>query len=165
MPDSLYTAAEIKRQRDLMVKQQGGIDPILNEPFKEVAVLDHDHTTQHCRAALNRNTNAFEGLVFNAYKRCLQWLTDVPLPEVLRNLAIYLENDYTDNPYHVGWLKRAKTDFNKLKSAQQDAVLIALGTTAGTNLASRKALFAKVILDRTLGYDTIKTVINLQRNS
>lgn len=62
MPDSLYTAAEIKRQRDLMVKQQGGIDPILNEPFKEVAVLDHDHTTQHCRAALNRNTNAFEGL-------------------------------------------------------------------------------------------------------
>ena len=97
MPESLYTQNDVKRVRDELVKKQKGIDPVLKEPFKEVPCLDHDHTTQHVRAALNRNVNAFAGLVFNAYKRCLHWLTDKPLPDILRNLATYLEQDYSNN--------------------------------------------------------------------
>ena len=61
MTEHLYTPADVKRVKDRLAKEQGGIDPILKEPFKETQVCDHDHTTQHVRAALNRNTNAFEG--------------------------------------------------------------------------------------------------------
>lgn len=157
---SLYTASDIKKVKDELVKQQKGIDPILKEPFKEVVATDHDHSSQHIRSALNRNTNAFEGLVVNAYKRCLQWLTDKPLPEILRNLADYLEKDYSHNPYHPHWIKRVKIDFNKLKESDKDSVLIELGSVVGKNGTERKKLFQKVVLDRKLGYETIRDVIH-----
>lgn len=125
---------------------------------------DHCHFTQHCRAALNRNSNAFEGLVFNAYRRCLQWLTDVPLPDILRNLANYLEEDYSHNPYHVGWMKRVKTDFNKLNSKQMKQVLETFGKPDGKNLVERKKMFASIILDKSLGYDKIRQAIDKVKN-
>lgn len=160
MNKSLYTATEIKAERDRLVSKQEYIDPILNELFCETIVLDHDHTTQHVRAALNRNTNSFEGLVTNAHKRCLQWLTDVPLPTILRNLATYLEKDYSKNPYHNGWLKRVTIDFKKLNAVQQGKVLAQLGSKNGTNAAERLKLFKVLTLDRSLGYDTIASTIN-----
>lgn len=160
MVKSLYTQKEIKEFRDEQIKKQNGIDPITKEPFKEVQAQDHCHQTQHCRGALNRNSNAFEGLVTNAYIRCLKWLTDVPLPDILRNLADYLEVDYSNNPFHVGWMKRVKADFNKLSSKQQDKVLINLGSSTGKNSKERKDLFSKVILDRSKGFVYIRDVIN-----
>jgi len=159
-PKSLYSVTEIKEVRDSFVNKQNGIDPILNEPFCEAVVLDHDHTTQHCRAALNRNTNAFEGLVTNAHKRCLQWLTDIPLPTILRNLALYLEQDYSKNPYHPAWLKRVTIDYKKLTAAQQSKVLSALGSKTGSNSAERLKLFKALTLDRSLSYVIISTTIN-----
>lgn len=157
---SLYTTKEIREFRDEQVEKQKGIDPITKEPFKEVQVQDHCHSSQHCRAALNRNSNAFEGLVFNAYKRCLKWLTDVPLPELLRNLANYLEEDFSNNPYHTGWMKAVKVEFNKLSASQQNKVLELLGSETGSNPKTRKELFTKLVLTRTLGFDIINNVIN-----
>ena len=156
MNEDLYTPADIKRVRDEMVKSQNGIDPILNEPFKEPPALDHDHTSQHVRAALNRNTNAFEGLVTNAHKRCLQWLTDKPLPDILRNLAEYLERDYSTNPRHPSWIKRVTTDFNKLKAQQQINVLQRMKVTAGGSSAVRKEQFVKALKTKAYGFDLIK---------
>lgn len=163
MVESLYTPTDIKKVRELLIQCQKGIDPILNETFSEVPVLDHDHDTQHVRAVLNRNTNAFEGLVFNAYKRCLKWMTDKPLPEILRELAIYLEQDYSHNPYHSGWLSKVKTEFNKLKEGDKDKVLIALGSKAGKNGIERKKLFSKVILNKELGYTLILSTIKQRK--
>lgn len=160
MVRSLYTTKEIKEFRDEQIKKQNGIDPITKEPFKEVQVQDHCHSTQHCRAALNRNSNAFEGLVFNAYKRCLKWLTDVPLPELLRNLANYLEEDYSDNPYHTGWMKAVKIEFNKLSSSQMKQVLQHFNKPDGKNLQERKKLFNEIVLDRENGFCYIRDVIN-----
>lgn len=165
MPESLYTAAEIKKFKEEQVKKQKGIDPITREPFKEVAVCDHDHSSQHCRGALNRNSNAFEGLVYNAYTRCLRWLTDVPLPEILRNLATYLEGDYSNNPYHNGWMKRVKTDFNKLSASQQDQALVLLGSAKGKNLKERKELFSKIVLDRSRGFEVISSALKQSKES
>lgn len=162
---SLYTAAEVKAYKEKLIKEQNGIDPILKEPFKETVATDHCHSTQHIRAALNRNTNAFEGLVTNAWNRCLKWLTDVPLPTILRNLADYYEQDYTHHPYHPGWIKSVKAKFNKLKSAQQDEVLVALGSQKGNNLKDRKEKFAKIVLDRSLGYDKILACIQVHLDS
>ena len=154
----------MKEFKEQLIKAQNGIDPILNEPFKETVCLDHDHFSQHCRAALNRNTNAFEGLVVNAYKRCLSWLTDKPLPEILRGLALYLEKDYTSNPYHPSFLKKLKVQFNKLSASQQSEVLKTLGSITGSNPKTRKELFAKVVMDRSLGYDVILSAIKDVRN-
>lgn len=159
MNKSLYTASELKQERDRLIALQSGIDPITKEPFSEVICVDHCHSTQHTRGALNRNSNAFEGLVFNAYKRCLSWLTDKPLPEILRNLASYLEQDYSKNPYHPSFTKSLKTQFNKLPAKRMDEVLVELGSTPGKNLVERKAKFAKVVLDRKLGYNTILNAI------
>lgn len=158
-PRSLYTPADITEVRKALVKEQNGLDPILNQPFVETICLDHSHDTQHCRAALNRNTNAFEGLVTNAHKRCLQWLTDVPLPTILRNLASYLEVDYSDNPYHNAWIKRVTIDYKKLPAAQQDKVLRNLGSKTGSNATERLKLFKVKTLDRSLGYDMIRNTI------
>ena len=154
----------MKEFKEQLIKAQNGIDPILNEPFKETVCLDHDHFSQHCRAALNRNTNAFEGLVVNAYKRCLSWLTDKPLPEILRGLALYLEKDHTSNPYHPSFLKKLKTEFNKLSASQQNEVLKTLGSITGSNPKTRKELFAKVVMERSLGYDVILLTIKDVRN-
>ena len=165
MPASLYTQAEIKALREKMVKEQGGIDPILNEPSKEPFVLDHNHSSQHCRAALGRNSNAFEGLVTNAYKRCLSWLTDKPLPEILRNLALYLERDYTGNPYHPSWSKFVKARFNRLNSKEMKSVLEGLGRQDGKNLTERKKIFQEIVLDRKLGYEIIISAINKVKES
>lgn len=138
---------------------QNGIDPITKEPFKETVVQDHCHITQHCRAALNRNSNAFEGLVTNAYTRCLKWLTDVPLPELLRNLAEYLEVDYSNNPYHTGWQKKVKVAFNKLSAKQQNDVLQYFGSQPGSNPKQRKELFRVLVMNRELGYDKLLSII------
>lgn len=160
MPESLYTAKDIKEVRERLVKEQKGIDPILKEPFPENAVLDHDHDTQHIRAALSRNVNAFEGLVANSYKRCLGWLTDKPLPEILRNLADYLEVDYSGNPYHNAWIKKVTTNFNKLNAKQQNILLDSLIQKQGNNPSSRKQLFNSICLDRKYGYEAIQYQIN-----
>lgn len=161
MSKSLYTAAEIKAFKEQQIEKQNGIDPILGIPFPKGNICqDHDHFSQHCRGALHFQSNTFEGKVFNAYTRCLGWLTDVPLPTILRNLADYLEVDYTDNPFHNGFLKKLKTMFNALNASQQNQVLVKLGTTEGSNPAKRKELFSKIILDRSKGFVYIRDVIN-----
>ena len=162
---SLYTTKEIKEFKEQQIKLQNGIDPILGTPFPLGSICqDHDHDTQHCRAALHLQSNAWEGKVINAYTRCLKWLTDVPLPTILRNLADYLEKDYTSNPYHTGFMKKLKTEFNKLTASQQNEVLKTLGLSTGSNPKTRKDLFSKVVMDRSLGYDVILLTIKDVRN-
>lgn len=163
---SLYTAAEIKAYKEEQIKKQNGIDPILGIPFPKGNICqDHDHFSQHCRGALHFQSNAFEGKVINAYVRCLGWLTEVPLPVILRNLADYLEVDYTSSPYHNGFLKKLKTMFNALNAFQQNKVLEKLGVTQGSNPSKRKELFSKVILDREKGFEYIRDVIYTVKES
>lgn len=159
--ESLYTAKDVQKVRDELLKKQKGIDPITKEKLVTGAsvALDHSHSTQHCRAALHRNSNAWEGLVYNAYKQCLQWSTDVPLPELLRNLALYYEQDYSSNPYHNGWLKRVQIDYKKLSAQQQNEVLVELGSKQGSNATERLKLFKVKIQDRAFGYDIIRNIL------
>lgn len=156
LPNSLYSTSEIEAIRDILAEQQKGIDPILKVPFKEAKCLDHDHETQKIRGVLGRNSNAFEGKVFNAYVRCMRWLTDIPLPELLRNLADYLETDVKHLPYHPAWLKRVKTDFNILTAAQQNSLLLSLGGGIEANKEKRNASFSKILLQRDYTFDDIK---------
>lgn len=163
----LYTAGDKKRVRDTLTKEQNNLCIITGLPIGNGQhVLEHAHDDEmFVRGVASRQANSACGVYEGTWNRYLKWWYNGTLSDFLRQCADFLDRPPDKRYRHDGWIKRVKVDFNKLKSAQQDAVLIALGTTAGTNLASRKALFAKVILDRTLGYDTIKNVINLQRNS
>jgi len=102
--------------------------------------------------------------VTNAYTRCLKWLTDVPLPQLLRNLADYLEVDYSNNPYHTGWMTKVKIEFNKLSARQQNDVLAHFGSQLGSNPKQRKELFRSLVMDRSLGYDIILSTIKEIKN-
>lgn len=160
--EHLYNPKDVKRIRDEFVKRQNGIDPILKERFKEVAVLDHCHSSQHVRAALNRNCNAFEGKVVNAYVRCLKWLTDKPLSEILRNLADYYEDQERvmhKNPLHPAWIKRVNIEFNKLTEASKRKILKHLGCEEGANASERKRIFNKLVLSRKFTYFTLLEVL------
>jgi hypothetical protein len=146
-----------------MLKDQKGVDPITKEPIKaNQAVLDHCHDSQKVRAAISRQSNSWEGLVFNAYKRCMSWYTDKPLAELLRNLADYLEQDYSKNPHHPGWLKKVKTEFNKLSEGAKDRALLNLGSSVGKNSTERKKLFDKAIKSKRF---TFKEILEMLKNT
>lgn len=157
--NSLY-GNNVPTVRSALLKQQGGKDAILQEEIKEAACLDHDHKSMRVRAVLSRGMNAFEGEVYNSYKRRLQYLTDKPLPVILRRLADYLEVDYSQNPYHPAWMKKVKTEFRKLSACRQNKVLLELGLESKPNAKAREQAFSKKLLDRSLGFDKIRTVIN-----
>ena len=162
-PEDLYSSKDVEVVRNALQKQQQGIDPITKEVIKaNQAVLDHCHDSQKVRAAISRQSNSWEGLVFNAYKRCMSWYTEKSLPELLRNLADYLEQDYSENPHHPGWIKKVKTEFNKLSEGAKDRALKNVGSVSGKNSAERKKLFDKVIKTKQF---TFRQILDAMKNT
>lgn len=88
--------------RGILYTQQGGKCPILKQKISfDDIVLDHKHKLKAelpgsdgkglVRGCIDFRVNAFEGIILKKYKR--QGLTKlIALPELLRNLADYLEN-------------------------------------------------------------------------
>lgn len=156
MTKDLYNVKDVKEVREQFLKAQDYFDPILFLPLTEKdCCLDHDHTTQLCRGALHKQSNAFEGLVANAYKRCISWLSDDSLPNTLRRLATYLETEPVIRAYHPAWIKRVTIDFKKLDSKSQEKVLKDIGATSGTNAKQRVEHFRKKVLKGELGFEFI----------
>ena len=143
--EQLRTPKDVSRVREQMYKDQGGIDPIVQEHIAmSDSVLDHDHDSQHTRAALHRQCNVFEGVLRNSYIRCLRWWTDKPLPDILRNLATYYEKDFTSNPLHPGAMKRGLTEFRKMNVAAQKKLLASFNKPVGINKTEREYEFKKI---------------------
>lgn len=164
--EHLYTPADVKRIRESLYNLQNGIDPILLESIElSGSVLDHSHLTQRCRATLHRQVNAFEGKIQNAYIRCLKWMTDKPLPEILRNLADYYEVDYSKNPIHTGFIKRLCTDFSSLNEAGKKDVLQCMNQQQGANATERKAIFKKALLTKKFTYEDTRNLINQKKGT
>lgn len=159
-PKHLYTPKDVAQERHRLYILQEGVDPILKEkvPY-ESTTCDHDHTLQNTRAALHRQTNSFEGRVTNAYKRGLAWLTDLALPDILRNLADYLEVDYSNNPLHSSWIKALSTKFNTLSEGQKKEVLKGLARQEGNNSKERKETFRKALLSRQFTMTQVEDLI------
>lgn len=168
MTEDLYTTSDVKRVREFLLQEQGNKCAALGIPIKpdRTPVLDHFHNDEQLvRGVLEREVNAFLGVIENANKRYLRYWLPTPLPEVLRALAGYLERSEAtpDRRFrHNGWLKKVKVWFNKLPAKKMDEVLVQLGSSPGKNLVERKALFAKVVLDRSLGFSVILGAINSQ---
>ena len=84
----------------------------------------------------------------------------MPLAEVLRRTADYLELEQDTRWRHPGWLKKVSASFNKLNAKQQSFVLEYLGYPAEKNPLKRKAIFRKASLDRSIGYAKIREAID-----
>jgi hypothetical protein len=161
MTIDLYNTADVKKVRELLTKEQDNKCAItgLEIPVKQ-HVLDHAHDeTQFVRGVLHRQVNAFAGKAENAYTRLIAWWYPNDLPTLLRECADYLEKEPDGKYRHNGWIKKINTEFNKLKEAHKDVVIVALGQTKGKNGAERKKLFQKAVLTREFTYDTIRALI------
>lgn len=155
----LYTAADIKKVRELLVTEQRGLDPITRLPLS-TPCLDHKHDLQSLvRGVLSRQINAYIGKLENNYKMYIGYWCDIPLPELLRNIADYLEKPEDTRYRHTGWLKKVQTEFNKLNSSEQNKVLSSLCGSTGKNPKERKELFKKILLTREYSFDSIIKVL------
>ncbi len=159
MKKRLKNPAEAAEYRKELLEAQSGIDPIIGIKITK-PVLDHFHyANQHCRQVLQNEVNAFEGKVANSYRRMLGHLTDMPLHEVLRNLADYLEKNNNipeeEQVIHHTALTVDVNKFKRLPSAMQCSVLLSLGVEPETNTAKRSKQARKLIKSGELNMNTI----------
>jgi hypothetical protein len=162
----LYTAKDVQVIRDEVLKNQRWKDActFLDIPSKQ-ACLDHSHdNTQLVRGVLHRQVNSYIGKLENNFTRMLGWWYPFDLPDFLEQAADYLRKEELEYR-HPNWIKKVKTEFNKLSASQQNKVLELLGSSLGSNPKIRKELFAKVVLQRELGYDKILLTINRVSNA
>jgi hypothetical protein len=75
--------------------------PVFNIALDD-AVVDHDHHTGVVRGCLHRQANAWEGKVWNAWKRYGGNNAGVSYTEALRNLADYIDRPPTNFYHPVG---------------------------------------------------------------
>lgn len=161
MTQDLYTSKDVEIVRKKLTEEQENCCAVtgLEIPPKQ-HVLDHAHDDkQYVRGVLHRQSNACLGKIENLHTRYLSYWYPGKLSDFLRQCAAYLEKQEDTRYRHNGWLKKVKTLFNQLNAKQQDKVLVDLGYEKGNNSKARKEIFAKVVLDRTLGYDTIRSTI------
>lgn len=165
MTTDIYSAKQLSEVRKLLLEEQGLKDALTFLTLSEdKAVCDHKHDTEcFVRGVLHRSCNSALGRIENTFKRDLSWWYPYNISEFLRQAATYLEKDVDKRYRHNSFIKELKTKFNKLSAKQMDEVLVELGSTPGKNLAERKSKFAKIVLDRSLGYDTIKKCIDKRK--
>jgi hypothetical protein len=157
----LYTTKDVALAREKLLLEQDGYDKLTLTPvLPRQACLDHNHDTLLVRAVLNRQTNAALGKLEGVYTRYLKHWYHGSLSNFLRQAAEYLERPDDTRYRHPHFLKKLKTAFNKLPEGDKSKVIKDLGYEDGKNGKSRKEIFAKLILDRNLGYDTIHSSIN-----
>ena len=149
----LTTPKDTKECRDRLLALQGHRDALTGLPLdSKDAVLDHDHQTQRIRSVLHRQINVMEGRIANSFTRYLQWWYPNDLPTFLRDLALYLEKDYSSNPYHIKWQDKVMTEFRKCNGKQQAFVCHCFGMQAGSNSKQRQLQMKKLLKSRAVTY-------------
>lgn len=167
MTEDLYTTKDTTRIRELLLEEQQGLDLLTGlEIPKGKSVLDHQHFDElFVRGVLHRNCNSALGRIENTFTRDLSWWYPYSLSEFLRQAATYLEREPDTRYRHNSFIKRLKTDFNKLNANQQKDVLKIFGVVEGGNINFRKKLFNEIVLDRENGFCYIRDVINQVKES
>lgn len=160
MTIDLYTTKEVKEVREKLTLEQENKDLLTFLEIKpKQHCLDHNHQTMFVRGVLSRQVNAALGKIEGIKTR---YLKDYPgtLSDFLRQAALYLEAPDDTRYHHPHWIKKVKTEFNKLKTVEKDRVLILMGNQAHRNDSQRKDAFANLILTRNFTYDKIINIIH-----
>jgi len=135
---------ELKEWRD---KNTPKVCPIFGIEMND-AVVDHDHETGMVRGVLHRQANAWEGKVFNAWKRFGGNNAKTSYPSALRALADYIEFSRTLYLHPVG-LKQLSKRFSRLKKEEQIFSLKALGALKKSEIEACKNTQQRVKLFET----------------
>lgn len=156
----LKNAKEAATYRNELLKKQKGVDPIIGIKITK-PVLDHYHgDNQHCREVLQNEVNGWEGRVVNSFKRCLGHLTDMPVHEVLRNLADYIERNHNipeeEQVIHHTALTVDVKKFKGLPASQQCSILESFGVEPESNNKKRSNQARKLIREGKLIMKDIK---------
>lgn len=160
MTVDLYTTKDLKNVRDELKKEQGDCCKITGIPLTR-AVLDHAHDDrQLCRGVIESTMNVFLGVIERGYLRYIKHWCSIPLPELLRRIALYLEKTKDEDRYrHTFWLKKMQSKFNSLSEPLKRRVLRSLDVGEGTNATQRKKAFEGVLKARTHTFEDIQKVL------
>jgi hypothetical protein len=122
---------ELKEYRENKIPKHGVyIDPIVFEQTNNL-VVDHDHKTGFIREVIDREINQYIGKCEQNFVRFIHWkFPSITLPNLLRNIANYLDKDYTNNPYHPNHAKKMQNKFKVLRKEMQDQILQNAGIEA-----------------------------------
>lgn len=161
MTIDLFNAADVKKVREELIKEQKGLCAITGTPTaSNNFALDHKHDDEQLvRGAAHKQANAALGKLENLAVRYLYWYPE-GLSQFLRVCADYIEKEPDLRWRHPGWIRKINTEFNKLKESKKDAVLLALEQPSGKNGLERKKLFQRAILTRKFSYDILRSIIN-----
>lgn len=145
----ILKSSEVQRQREIILERQEGKCLICNRECLS-PVLDHHHKkkvkgTGRIRGVLCRNCNIFLGKIENNSSRYC--ISGESLPEVLRNIANYLEKEQypflhpSEKPKEP-ILKRSS--YNKLKKELKGKYKIPEYPKSGKLTKNLEKLFSKV---------------------
>jgi hypothetical protein len=166
--ECLYNTKDTTRVRELLLKEQLGNCLVTGLPIPaKQAVLDHSHdSSQAARGVLHRQINAFVGKCENSYIRLIAWWYTGTLPQLLRQVADYLEDTERQEVrfVHPSWTKKIQTMFNGLKEPQKDVVLQSLRVSNLLNGKARKEAFREIVLSRTQNYSELRDLILKEKN-
>lgn len=113
-----------------------------------IPVVDHDHQTGRIRGILSAEGNALIGKIENFHRsRCVAGILE--LPEVLRNIADYLEQE--QGPLHPKGTLQVTKRFGRKPKSEQVEILLKVGAvqdeiTACKNSKQRTKLYRKKIV-------------------
>jgi len=138
--------SEIAKFREYMIKKQDGICPVCKKPITD-PVLDHSHQkrvkgTGLCRGVIHRTCNVF--LAKSENNAIRYRITHKELPDILRNIADYLEKPHL--PFiHPNEKPKApklmRSSYNKLKKVYVGKVAFPPYPTSGKMTVKLDALF------------------------
>lgn len=148
--------ADIKPLREKLYKEQNGICPILKQKFDiSDGVLDHQHKKVNdpigldggglIRGCIHNQANVIEGKITSTYKR-YGLHKFISLPELLRNLADYLEQEnlpYIHPSEKVKEQKLKKQSYNALKRAYKGKAKFPPYPRSGKLTAPLRVLFER----------------------
>ncbi len=132
--------------KDWRVKHQPKTCPLILRKTSDW-VVDHCHQTGMIRGVVSRVGNALLGKIENfAYRRCQ--ISQGHLPDVLRGIADYLEQEQLDVLHPVGLTQLTKK-FKALTSEKQKGILVDLGAKRKqlmecSNASERTKLFREL---------------------
>jgi Recombination endonuclease VII len=160
LTEHLYTPTDLRKVRLKLLEQQEFEDLCTGLPLEvKDSVTDHCHDSQYVRGILSRQINTFIGKAENNYKRMIPWWCNIPLPELLRLIAAYLEREDDTTYLHPSWIKSCKVHFNKLSESEKAQALKLMKQPEGKNGKERKEIFRKALLSRKYKYKEVLSLI------